>query len=353
MDSITHIALGACLGELYGRKELGKKALWIGAAAQSLPDIDFMASFWLSPAEDLIAHRGFTHSIFFVVVTSAGLALASSRWRSLATFNFKRWLWFFCLQIGTHILLDAFNAYGTAWFEPFSHHRVSFNTLFVADPFFTIPLAVACFTLLLRGVEVRGRAWWSWGALFMSIAYLAYGVANKLYIQDLFHQSLNEKGISYHQTLVTPTPANVWLWFMVAEADEGLHVTHQSVFDAVDYQPLTFFPRNKEVLNDVNDQLSVQQLIRFSEGFYVVRKYEGAWVFNDLRFGQMLGWDDPQAPFVFYYDLDDPNNNHLLIQRGRFAGWNMEAAGRFIDRIRGIKPPNIADPARSELSENE
>lgn len=32
-----------------------------------------------------------------------------------------------------HLLLDALNVYGTGWWEPFSHHRVSGNLLFVAD----------------------------------------------------------------------------------------------------------------------------------------------------------------------------------------------------------------------------
>jgi hypothetical protein len=42
MDSITHIAVGACIGEVFAGKKIGKKAMWLGAAANSLPDIDFL-----------------------------------------------------------------------------------------------------------------------------------------------------------------------------------------------------------------------------------------------------------------------------------------------------------------------
>jgi inner membrane protein len=47
MDSITHIALGACMGEAFAGKKLGHKALIWGAVAQSFPDIDFITSFWM------------------------------------------------------------------------------------------------------------------------------------------------------------------------------------------------------------------------------------------------------------------------------------------------------------------
>ncbi len=33
-----------------------------GAIAASLPDIDFIAAFWMNTTDDLLAHRGFTHS---------------------------------------------------------------------------------------------------------------------------------------------------------------------------------------------------------------------------------------------------------------------------------------------------
>ena len=42
MVSITHIALGACMGEAFSGKQLGKKATLWGAIAQSIPDIDFI-----------------------------------------------------------------------------------------------------------------------------------------------------------------------------------------------------------------------------------------------------------------------------------------------------------------------
>ncbi len=68
VDTITHIALGACLGEILGGKQLGKKALVVGAFAQTFPDIDFVCALWMDPSSNVLAHRGLTHYIFFGVL---------------------------------------------------------------------------------------------------------------------------------------------------------------------------------------------------------------------------------------------------------------------------------------------
>jgi inner membrane protein len=47
---------------------LEKKAMLWGALAQSIPDIDFLASFWMNTSGNLLAHRGFTHSFLFVAI---------------------------------------------------------------------------------------------------------------------------------------------------------------------------------------------------------------------------------------------------------------------------------------------
>ena len=62
MDTVTHIVLGACIGEATAGKILGRKAMLFGALSQSLPDIDFIAYFWLDKTDNLLAHRGITHS---------------------------------------------------------------------------------------------------------------------------------------------------------------------------------------------------------------------------------------------------------------------------------------------------
>ncbi len=98
MDSLTHIVLGACIGEAFIGKNIGKKAMVWGALAQSLPDIDILASLWMSPAANLLAHRGFTHSFLFVCITFPMMALLADRWHRPHNIKMSRWLWFFGIK---------------------------------------------------------------------------------------------------------------------------------------------------------------------------------------------------------------------------------------------------------------
>ena len=70
MDSVTHIVLGACVGEVLMDKKAGKKAMLWGALAQSVPDIDFINGAWMPLTKELMAHRGITHSFLFAFVIS-------------------------------------------------------------------------------------------------------------------------------------------------------------------------------------------------------------------------------------------------------------------------------------------
>ena len=109
-----------------------------GALAQSIPDIDFISTFWLTTPEALLAHRGFTHSILFALLIIPIFALTAEKIHRPHNISFKKWLLFFVTEVFVHLFIDAFNNYGIGWLEPFSHTRFSFNVIYVADPFFSI-----------------------------------------------------------------------------------------------------------------------------------------------------------------------------------------------------------------------
>jgi len=112
MDSLTHIALGACMGEAFAGRTLGKKAMLWGALAQSIPDIDFLAAFWMSPAGNLLAHRGFTHSILFCAIITPLFAFLAERLHRPHDIRLQRWLLFFGGVIFIHIFIDALTIMG-------------------------------------------------------------------------------------------------------------------------------------------------------------------------------------------------------------------------------------------------
>ncbi len=335
MDSITHIALGACMGEAFAGKKLGKKAMLWGALAQSLPDIDFTASFWMNTSSDLLAHRGFTHSFLFCAMVTPLLALITDRLHRPHNIRFGKWLLFFGSVIFIHIFIDAFNNYGTGWFEPFSHQRISFNAIYVADPFFSIWAGIALFWLVvLNRRNPKRKFWWRFG-LVIPFLYLGYCTFNKIKIDRDVKNIIAAQHIPHERYFTTPAPLQNWLWFVVSGNDSGYYVGFRSLFDSRQKIDFQFFPRNDSLLQPVSAHEDVQQLIRFSQQYYTVEKWHDTLVFNDLRFGQMIGWQYPREKFVFHYFLQYQEGNKYVVQRGRFANWNWHVAKALANRIAG------------------
>jgi inner membrane protein len=336
MDSLTHIALGAIIGEAYAGRKLGKRAMLIGAIAQSIPDVDVIASLWLSPANNMLVHRGFTHSILFSLITTILFAILLSRWHRTPTLSPIHWSIFLGLEIFTHIFIDAFNNYGVGWFEPFSHVRVSFHTLFVVDPLFsTWPILSFIVLIFLRQNSLHRKHWVRIG-LLLSVIYLGYALFNKLKINEYIAKDLSHKHLAYNRYFATPTALNSLLWYIVVEDDHGYYTGYRSVFDHPDSLRLEYFERNKQMIEAIKDVEEVQHLVRFSQGFFVAESLGDTIVFNDLRFGQVMGWNNPKAPFVFHYYIEHPKKNLLVIQRGRFQGWDKKNIQSLLTRIKGI-----------------
>jgi inner membrane protein len=338
MDSLTHIAIGACIGEAIAGKKIGKRAMLWGAFANSLPDLDFIASFWLPMDRNLLAHRGLTHSIFFSLLVAPLLAWLAYRWHKQKGMSYPSWILFIGIEIFCHLFLDLFNNYGVGLLEPFSQERFSFNTLYVFDLIFTFPALLAAILLFIKRTPGKmRRSWWRFGVMVPAL-YLAYCSYNKLKVDQEVRSMLHRQNIGYNSYFTTPAPLNSWLWYVVAATDSGMYSGYRSVFDSEDSLDLTWFPKNEYLLTNIRDKQdirSVENLERFSQGFYTAEKWNDTLVFNDLRFGQIVGWYDPKEKFVFHYFIGKGFDNKMAVQRGRFARWNKETIGALLKRIQG------------------
>jgi inner membrane protein len=192
------------------------------------------------------------------------------------------------------------------WFEPFSHQRISFNAIYVADPFFSIWPGIACAALIIikRKAKVRIK-WWKMG-LGLSGLYLVFCLVNKIKIDSDVKRILKKQHISYTRLMTTPAPFQNFLWFVVAGNDSGYHVGFRSLFDKKKEIVFQYFPRNDILLAPLRDEEETRQLIRFSQQFYTVERWHDTLVFNDLRFGQIRGWQNPPGRFAFHYYLQTP-----------------------------------------------
>lgn len=332
MDAITHLVLGAAAGEITVGRQIGKRALLIGGILHFFPDIDVVASFWLPPADNLLAHRGITHSFFFCSIASPLLAYLLYRWQSRVTY--WKWLLITFSLTTSHILLDACNAYGTAWLEPFHSIRIAFHTIFVADPFFSIVPIAGVIVLLFTSTTWRHRRQIAVISLILPTLFLLYTFKNKQEVEHHTHSILQKNKIAYSRLLTTPTAFNSWLWFIAAESDDGFHIGHYSVLAD---KPLRihFVPKLDSLLSPYRNHHDVNQLITFSQGWYVMTQHEDTLCFNDLRFGQTTGWRDSTASFTFYYYLHPKLNNATVMQRGRLSNWNTQTVRDLTNTILG------------------
>ncbi|MFM1794497.1 MAG: hypothetical protein RL642_882 [Bacteroidota bacterium] len=333
MDSITHIVLGACIGELILDKQAGKKAILWGALAQSVPDIDFVAGMWMPVSTELLAHRGITHSWLFAFLSAFFLALIAARWHKAEPITLKKWYWFFLVEISCHLFLDAMNNYGIGWFEPFSSLRISFNVLYVADPLFTFVALLSFLFLLFAKSNHVHRIKWAKAGVFSSILYLSFALFNKYQIDRQVQREIAAESNRAPRYFTTPTLLNNLLWFIAIEDSTGYKIGYRSVMDDGSKTIYTYFPKNQHLLDPVHDHKEVMELKTFSQGFYTVEQWSDTLVFNDLRFGQTNGWEEPKSKFAFHYYLSHPEDNDLIVQRGRFAKFNGEAAKRLWKRM--------------------
>ncbi len=334
MDSITHIVLGATLGEVLAGKSIGKKAMLNGAVAQSLPDFDFIAGAWMSPPEYFLAHRGFTHSFLFAALASLILPLIVNYFRS-TKINFTQWSIFFLIQIVLHDLIDSLNAYGVGWFEPFSHTRISFDVLFVVDPLLTMWTGISAFILIILPAFHRHRIKLAVAAILLSVVYATSALNNKVSINKTVNQAIVVQKIPSEEFLTTPTPLNSVFWYIVVRSNEGYYIGYHSVLDTKPSIAFQFLPANDSLLNPYRQINQARQLIRLSRRYYALEQRKDTLVFSNLRFGQMNGWENPKAGFVFQYNIGRSDNSLLTVQRGRFSGWSKKTFLTFWARIKG------------------
>lgn len=338
MDSLTHTVMGACLGEGIAGKKLGKKAMLIGALANNLPDIDVITALWTNPAEELLVHRGITHSILFACLAGPILAYVFQKLLTKNPMSFRRWLVLIQSGLFIHIIIDAFTAYGTGWFEPFSNYRVSFNTLFILDPLFSLPMIIAAVLLLfLKKDSVQKRGVTYRLGLGLSALYLMITLGIKLAVNSVVSKDLSANSISYNSYMATPTALNNVLWYAIAKKDDHFYIGYYSIFDTDEKITWELFTQNDSLLNPFKTSEEVAYLKRFSKDYYCLHQNENGVVFSDMRFGQIGGWYIKQAPFVFNFNLTQGQDNKTNLQQGRFKSFNSKDLSLLFDRIKGVE----------------
>lgn len=344
MDSVSQFVLGAAVGEVVLGKKLGNRALLLGGIAGTIPDLDVLASPFMSEVDSLAFHRGISHSITFAVFGALFFGWLAHRyygwrWKPERTWelpNIKSFQWLFFWGIFTHALLDAFTMYGTQLFAPFTDFRLAFSTISVADPLYTLPFLIALVVVCFYNRNNSKRKYWNKLGLIWSCGYLMFTVFNKMYVKHQFETQLADKGIEYNRKIIGPTILNNILWSTTVQTDS---VYYQGQYSLFDHSPIEFKPIGKfhDLIPEENDR-TINILKWFTDGFYnVVRRKDGYLQINDLRYGTFRGTGEGENDFVFRFVLDKGEDSYEMLEAkgGPEPGDEQEMMKLLMTRIKG------------------
>lgn len=307
MDSITQGALGAAIGEAMLGKKIGNKGAIVGAIVATIPDLDVVLHLFYSKLEMLSIHRGYSHSIAFSFLGSLIIAFALGKMKWLKNIEYTRLFLFSWLCLFTHMLLDAFTAYGTQLFLPFSNRRVGFDSINVVDPVYTIPLILGLILSLWIYKSKPQRSIFNNFGLLISSLYLMFTLINKESVNAEISKRLFQENIAYSALLTMPVGAANIHWYGVAKGQNHIYMLKYSMISNED-SSIEVFPINENYL-DLIDKDVAEKMRWFAKGFYTVEKAgEKIRVFNlqvDMR--GIVKSGDHKAPTAGYFEIS--NNN--------------------------------------------
>jgi inner membrane protein len=336
MDSLSQIVLGAAVGEITFGNKLGNRAIFWGAIAGTIPDLDVLANIIIK--DELLRlhiHRGWTHSMWVQIPLSWIFAKLTFRFaRDPAVW--QRWWLFWYLAFLTHTLLDCCTTYGTQLMSPFSNTLVGFNNIAVVDPFWTLPfmfLLVIC--MFIRRDKSQRKKWaiaaCSWAAL-----YLGYTGVNKFNVHQKMTESLRQHHIQYNELGTSPAMFNNWLWAGIATSEDSIYVGEYSLLQEKDCIQWLGFPRNKNLLLQCDNKEMISTLEWFGQGKSFALPTDGGFDYFIIKWGRAnIMETEAHKAFMFYWEIRNANGTceSNQIQPKWDRSDLRDALGKFQERI--------------------
>lgn len=327
MDSLTQIVLGAAVGEAVLGRKMGNKAAFWGGIAGTLPDLDVFIPLG-DVVKDFTYHRSASHSLFVLALLTPLMVWLINKIHPGLREHRSRLLLMIYLVFATHVLLDSFTAYGTQIFWPFVTTPVSWSSVFIIDPLYTLPMLVGVVAALVLSRETnRGHLVNRYG-LLVSAVYLSWTVMAKMIVERNIEAELAAQNISFEKIFTTPSPFNSLLWRAVVTDDAGYYEGFYSVFDETAGVRFRHYPSDEKLLKGIEDHWPVQRLKWFSRGFYSVSQQQKDIVISDLRMGI-------EPSYVFRFKVGEISNPHArpVVPRTIPNSWDLSKLELIWQRI--------------------
>lgn len=281
MDPISQASLGASLSQSFTNDRTKQiSAMVIGALSGMAPDLDVFINSDSDPLLFLEFHRQFTHSLFFIPIGALICSLIfyplfNSNWinrkKKKPGLSFAQIYLFSFLGYATHGLLDACTSYGTQLFWPFSSARISWNTVSIIDPLFTLPVVI-----LIVLAAYRKNARYARIAFVYAFIFLSLGLVQKHRAETALYTLAQQRGHLVERIQVKPSFANRHVWKLIYEYDGRYYVDGVRLLVKTEYYIGTSIPK-LDVKRDypwlpANSQQSkdVERFRWFSDDFLAV-----------------------------------------------------------------------------------
>jgi inner membrane protein len=299
MDSITQAVLGAAVGEALLGKKIGYRAAAWGAVLGTVPDLDVLINPFVDNVTELRAHRSFTHSITFAILLSPVLGLILNKVHAALEDGWWPWTKMIFFVFVTHILIDLTTTYGTQILFPFTDTPYTTDSIFIIDPFYTLPLLMGLIFSLFLKSDSTLRRFTNRAGLIISSLYLIWGLGIKAHVHSVFSVSFENQFGYYEKLKTAPNGPTTFLWTGYVIKNDTVYNSVYSILDESKNLRFTAVPRNSSIIDDYIGDRAIDTLLWFSRGYYTVMEEEGDLIFYDLRFGRDDFWLGDEENYIW------------------------------------------------------
>jgi inner membrane protein len=312
MDSLSHIVIGAAIGETLLGKKIGRWGMLLGAIAKSMPDFDLFYTGLSDPRAYMCEHRAHTHSLFIEALYAIPIA-----WLLVKLFkqkvSFKRMLIFMLACLWGHSLLDWCTNFGTQLLLPFTNENYSLNTLAIVDLLFTIPmLTLVVIAVFHRKNSVR-RNKLAQAALIYCFVYLGLTFINKVQAENMVQDSIAKNNIPVTEHMTNPTMLNNVLWYSVGSNASTIFIGEFSLLH--EQNPITWYsyPRNQHLMQQCKSKKDVEILRWFSDPYTIAEANGDTLNMYGVKFGRTnMRESEMKKTFIFHYKLYQKNGMEMM-----------------------------------------
>lgn len=330
MDSLSHIVIGAAIGETFLGKKIGRWGMLLGAIAKSVPDFDLFYTGLTDPRAYMCEHRAHTHSLFIEALYAIPIA-----WLLVKLFkekvSFKRMLVFMLACLWGHSLLDWCTNFGTQLLLPFTNENYSLNNLAIVDLLFTIPMFILILIAVFYRKNTARRNKLAKASLIYCFVYLGLTFINKAQAEHIVEASIKKNNIPVTAHLTNPTMLNNVLWYSVGSNDSTVFIGEFSLLHK--QNPITWhsYPRNQQLMQQCKSKKDVGILRWFGDPYTIAQTNGDTLNLYAVKFGRTnMQESELQKTFVFHYKLYQKNGKEMMgMEQANEKNMNMKE--NFVD----------------------